>query len=225
MKRFAIYYAPEEGPFASAAAAWLGYDVVSGQTVAQPRFDLPRSLADATAAPRKYGFHATLKAPFRLAEGVTQQDLSAALAALAAQIPSVHLTGLRLVDLDGFLALVPQDPSAALQALCARLVQDLDGFRAALTPDEIARRRPDRLTPRQRALLEIYGYPYVLEEFFFHMTLTGQLALHEEPAFMRAITTHFADSVPQPLVLASVCLMGEDATGRFHLLERHALSA
>lgn len=225
MKRFAIYYAPETGGFASAAAAWLGYDVASGQMVAQPRFDLPRPLADATADPRKYGFHATLKAPFRLAKEMIPQDLSAALAALAAQIPAVHVSGLRLVDLEGFLAFVPQDPSPQLKALAARLVQDLDRFRAPLTPAEVARRRPDRLTPRQRDLLGLYGYPYVLEEFFFHMTLTGQLAQNEDLAFKAAIATHFAACLPRPLVIGSVCLMGEDGAGRFHLLERHALSA
>lgn len=225
MKRFAIYYAPEEGSFASAAAAWLGYDVVSGQPVVQPRFELPRSLADATADPRKYGFHATLKAPFRLAEGVTPQDLSAGLAALVAQIPAVQLTGLRLADLDGFMAFVPADASGELQAMAARLVQDLDRFRAPLTAEEFARRRPERLSPRQRELLETYGYPYVLEQFQFHMTLTGPLALHEDAAFRRAISGHFDGVVPQPVVMASVCLMGEDDQGRFHLLERHALRA
>jgi tripartite-type tricarboxylate transporter receptor subunit TctC len=29
MKRYAIYYAPEEGPFAQAAAAWLGWDPIT----------------------------------------------------------------------------------------------------------------------------------------------------------------------------------------------------
>ena len=36
-----------------------------------------------TTEPRRYGFHATIKAPFRLAEDASPSDLSAALAELA----------------------------------------------------------------------------------------------------------------------------------------------
>ena len=73
MKRFAIYYAPRGGAFADAAAAWLGWDLTRGRAVAQPDLpglvDLP-GLADLTAEPRKYGFHGTIKPPFRLAGGL-----------------------------------------------------------------------------------------------------------------------------------------------------------
>ena len=52
----------------------------------------------------------------------------------------------------------------------------LDPFRAPLTPSERARRRPEDLDPRRRALLDRWGYPHVFEAFRFHMTLTGRLA-------------------------------------------------
>lgn len=224
MKRYAIYYAPEAGAFADAAAAWLGWDVQAGQAVAQPQLDLPQPLADITAEPRKYGFHGTIKPPFRLAEGVTPDLLQATCASLAASLRPVTLPGLQMVNLEGFLALVPQGDTAALQALAAEVVRVLDPYRAPLTAAEIARRRPDRLTPRQRDLLAVYGYPYVMEEFRFHLTLSGPLG-DDEAIVTEAAARHFAGMVPQPFRLADLCLFGEDAMGRFHLLHRYALTA
>lgn len=224
MKRFAIYYAPEPGPFADAAAAWLGWDLALGQPAAQPVLPLPRNLADITAEPRKYGFHATLKPPFRLAEGASFADLVQATAEVADTLAPVTLPGLQMVQIDGFLALTPSGDDTALQAFAAQIVQDLDGLRASLSPAEIARRRPERLTPRQRALLDAYGYPYVLEQFRFHMTLTGPLA-PGDTGTPKAAADHFAGLIPQPFVIADICLCGEDSAGQFHLLHRYALSA
>ena len=64
--RYAIYYLPPAGALADFGARWLGWDVRRGAAAVQ--LDLP-GLRDATEAPRKYGFHGTLKPPFRLAEG------------------------------------------------------------------------------------------------------------------------------------------------------------
>lgn len=216
MKRYAIYYAPPAGDFADAAAAWLGWDVARGCAVAQP----DPSFAEITADPRKYGFHATIKAPFRLADDVTVDDLKIAFTSLAAEMSPVTLTGLHMVHLDGFLALVPIDPSPALQDMAAQITRDLDQFRAPLNAAEFARRRPDTLTPRQRELLDSYGYPYVLEQFQFHMTLTGRT---DDPSVMAAAKAQIKGLIPAPLHINDLCLMGEDDLGRFHLLHRAPL--
>ncbi len=222
MKRFAIYYAPRDGAFADAAAAWLGWDARSGQATAQP--DLGR-LAEATAEPRRYGFHGTIKPPFRLREGRSPDELAAAVRALAASMSLVRLDGLKMERLEGFLALIPAGDTAALRALAAQVVQDLDGFRAPLTAAEIARRRPDSLTIRQRELLEVFGYPYVMEEFQFHLTLSGRLDGLAAQSVHEAATRHFAGLLPQPFLIEDLCLFGEDAHNRFHLLHRYPLSA
>lgn len=224
MKRFALYYAPEPGDFADAAASWLGWDLAQGRAVPQPAVDLPRPLAGITAAPRKYGFHATLKPPFRLAEGCTAAGLHGAVTQLAASLAPLEMPGLQMVALDGFLALVPTGDPAALQAFAAKIVRRVEPFRAALTPAEIARRRPERLTPRQRDLLDSYGYPYVLEQFQLHLTLTGQLR-DDQSQIVEAAAAHFAGLIPHPFVINQICLCGEDAEGRFHLLHRYALNA
>ena len=224
MKRYAIYFTPRPGGFAEAAAAWLGYDAGTGRAVVQPRIaGLPRPLADLTADPRKYGFHGTIKAPFRLADGVTLADLMMAVRTLAAHLMPVEMPGLHMVDLDGFLAFVPDGDPAGLAALAADVVRSLDPYRAALTAPEMARRRPERMTPRQRDLLAIYGYSYVMEEFRFHLTLSGPMTDAEHTIVAPCAKAHFAGLVPQPFLLSDICLMGEDASGRFHLMHRYAL--
>ena len=89
---------------------------------------------------------------------------------------------------------------------------------------EIARRRPDTLTSRQRELLAIYGYPYVIDEFRFHLTLTGAMTPDDHAVVAPVAKAYFADVVPQPFLVGDICMMGEDAAGRFHVLTRCALS-
>jgi putative phosphonate metabolism protein len=220
-KRFAIYYAPEPGAFATAAAAWLGWDPVTGQR--QPQPDLGLDLAALTDEPRKYGFHGTIKPPFRLAPGTGLADLQDQTAALARRLTPVQMPGLQLISLHGFLALVPQGDTTAVGDLAAQVVEQLDTLRAPLTEAEIARRRPNRLTPRQRALLDRYGYPHVLEEFRFHLTLSGRLTESQTTALQPRALAHFAPVQPVPFRVADLCLFGEAADGRFHLLNRYPL--
>lgn len=221
MKRFAIYYAPRDGGFADAAAAWFGWDLARGHAVAQP--EVP-GIDALTAEPRKYGFHGTIKPPFRLADAASPDQLSRAVAALAQELQPVEMPGLDLVLLEGFLAFIP-GPQAAVSALADRVVRVLDPFRAPLTEAEVARRRPDSLTPRQRDLLTLYGYPFVMEEFQFHLTLSGRLQGAEVTRLHREAEAHFSGQLPVPFVLQDLCLCGEDQAGRFHLLHRYPLMA
>lgn len=224
-KRYAIYWAPAPGAFARAAADWLGWEPEAGLATAQPDLPgLPRPLADLTAEPRKYGFHGTVKAPFRLAPGLDRAGLSAALAAFCAKAAPVTLPGLRIAAIGDFMAIVPDGDAAALNDLAARVVIGLDPCRAALTEAEIARRRPERLSPRQRDLLDRFGYPHVLEEFRFHLTLSGPLAEAEAAALRPHAETVFAPLLPRPFRVEALCLFGETAAGQFRLLERHALT-
>lgn len=222
MKRFAIYYAPAEAAFAAAAAQWLGWDLARGCAVDQP--DILGLQAD-TSEPRKYGFHGTIKPPFRLAPGTDLNGLTQAVAQLAAGLAPVRMLDLQLINLHGFLALMPQGDATGLQGLAADVVRGLDAFRAPLTEAERARRQPDRLTPRQRALLDLYGYPFVLEEFQFHLTLSGNLTADRAAVLAIHARRHFADVMPRPFILSDLCLCGEDQQGRFHLLHRYPLMA
>jgi putative phosphonate metabolism protein len=225
MKRYAVYYAPRLGPLAERAAGWLGRDVASGRV--RPRPDvpgLPLPAEELTRDPARYGFHGTLRAPFRLADGHSAGDLAATVAGLAAGRPPVVCEGLRLEVLQGFVALLPLGCEAALLDLAAAVVEGTDPFRAPPTEAEILRRRPDTLSPRQRELLRLWGYPYVMDELRFHLTLTGQLPEDRAAAVEAALAAHFGPVLPRPFVIEDLCLFGEDAEGRFHLLDRYALS-
>ncbi|TGN37804.1 DUF1045 domain-containing protein [Paracoccus liaowanqingii] len=221
--RYAVYYAPQPGPFADAMAAWLGWDVAAGRAVAQPQLpDLPGEVAELTRSPRKYGFHGTIRAPFRPV--VAEADLIAALDDLAAAQPPVRCEGLQIHDLHGFLALMPQGCDTALADLAEAVMRATDPLRAPLTQAEIARRRPESLTPRQRALLDRWGYPFVMEEFRFHLTLTDQLPPAQAQAVAQVLRAHLDPVLPRPFVINDLCLMAEDLEGRFHLRHRSTLS-
>jgi putative phosphonate metabolism protein len=223
--RYAVYWTPGPGALADFGAAWLGWDAGRGAPVPHPEVPgLPRPPAELTAEPRRYGLHATLKPPFRLAPGTTAAMLDAAVAGLARRLaPADVPEGLAPGRLGGFLALLPAGDEAALAAVAAAAVEALDPFRAAPGAAELARRRAAGLTPRQEALLKRWGYPYVMEEFRFHVTLTGRLAPAESEAVAAALGPLLAPLLPRPFRLEALSLMGEDADGRFRLVARHPL--
>jgi putative phosphonate metabolism protein len=223
-KRYAVYYAPK-GDWAQWATAWLGWDAEAGQTLPQPLISgLPATLADLTATPRKYGLHGTLKPPFRLASGVDADDLVSAVANLAATQTPFSLEGLKLAKMGGFLALIPTGDTSALTALAAKTVTVLDPLRAPLSDAELAKRRQRRLSPQQEQYLIDWGYPYVLDEFRFHITLTGNFPAEIARQTEVVLAKHLAPLLPAPFVIDDLGLYGEDAEGRFHLVHRIALS-
>lgn len=223
-RRYGLYVVPM-GALYRAGADWLGWDSVAGQAVAQPDLpDLPVSPAVLTATPRKYGFHGTIKPPFRLAEGTDAEGLAAAACAFCATRAPVILPEMTLRRLGGFIAIVPTARFAALADLAAATVAALDGLRAPPTEAELARRRRSGLSDRQEAMLARWGYPYVMEDFRFHMTLTGRLTPDRAEGVRDALAAYFAPHLSAPFVIDSLCLMGEDAGGLFHLVQRYALS-
>ena len=82
---------------------------------------------------------------------------------------------MKVALLDDFLAIVPQPTSEAANTLAARCVMELQPLAGPLSSTELLRRRQARLTPAQDALLLRWGYPFVLDEFQLHCSLTGSL--------------------------------------------------
>ena len=223
-KRFAVYFAPRPGPFALRAAQWLGTDAETGAEVAQPEIaDLSRPLAEITAAPRRYGFHGTLRAPFRPAEGHSLARIRAEVQALAAALAPAGGDSLTLLNLHGFFALVPRGDLSALNQLAAEVVRATNHLRAPLTEAEIARRHPETLTRRQRGYLADWGYPHVMDDFTFHLTLTDRLSDPEARQLLAPAKAHFSGCLPEPFVIEDLCLFGEGPTGQFRLLDRFPL--
>lgn len=214
--RYAIYFTPAHSdPLARAAARWLGRDAFTGASVEQQAVD-PMSAAEIafhTAAARRYGFHATLKAPFTLADGADENALIGALDRFASRAQPVTLPRIAARQLDGFFALVPQDGSEALRALAGDVVRQFEPFRAPLGEAELARRNPDSLSPMQLKYLHQWGYPYVFDEFRFHMTLTGRVGAHEAAKVAGAIGAFFGPLLDEPLEIASLALFVEPEPG------------
>ncbi|NPT45040.1 DUF1045 domain-containing protein [Paraburkholderia sp. 1N] len=187
--RFAVYYAPSrESAWWQAGSAWLGRDAESGERCVSPQpEDLARPLADLTEAPRRYGWHGTLVAPFRLAEGVTQHDLLGATREWAST-QSPFALAVEAATLGDFVALRPaeSDGEMKFRQVAASALQTLHGLRAKASAADLARRLAAPLSERQRALLIEWGYPYVFDEFRFHMTLSNSLADAAERATLVA---------------------------------------
>jgi hypothetical protein len=180
-------------------------------------------LHDITMTPRKYGFHGTLKPPFRLADGHTLDTLDRAVFDLAGTLSPAVCDGLRPTTLGGFLALTPVGPPDGVQRVAGACVRDLDTFRAPAPEAELARRRKAGLNERQEALLTQWGYPYVLEEFRFHMTLSGRLSKDAARSSTRMLQTVLPE-LPAPFTLDQIALCGERHDGRFELIHRYTLT-
>jgi putative phosphonate metabolism protein len=218
--RFAIYYLPPEGALADFGAGWLGWDCVAGRDSIPPHVP---GLDDVTMTPRKYGFHGTLKPPFRLAEGTDAGGLRQAVAQMAQVCPAAQSDALTLTALGRFLALTPVGDTSGIARVAATCVEALDAFRAPPGEAELERRRKARLSDRQEALLQRWGYPYVMEEFRFHMTLTGRLSVEEIDHWSDIARAHLPP-LPSPFVMDEVALVGERQDGRFELIQRYALA-
>lgn len=222
--RYSIYYTPEAGTsLADFGAEWLGWDSAAGVFSPHRTAD-DLDVAAITETPRKYGFHGTIKPPFRLAQGHTEDALQDGLAILCAQSAPVVLAGLELARLGRFFALVPTDAATALRALAAQVVQELDIFRGPPSDAELAKRRAQHLSPAQDAYLLRWGYPYVLDQFRFHMTLSGRLDKATAQRTEAALAPMLAPLDLAPYTINGLTLLGEDINGRFHQIQRYALT-
>lgn len=216
--RVAVYWVPErDHPLWQAGCSWLGRDPESGAT-----FPLPSGVdADVVAEAARYGFHATLKAPFATLGGI--EALEAAATLLAGSIEPFALR-LEVAELHGFLAIRESQPSEALDRLGAACVRDLDRFRAPLSESELARRRRSPLTPAQDGLLVRWGYPYVLEEWRFHLTLSKRLDASKATPLRRRAEAWFGPALAETVPFTGIALFEEHAPGApFRLVRRITL--
>jgi len=176
--RYAIYYAPEaSSEWWAAGSHWLGRCALTGRKLAQTVIDgvAPDHFHTYTQDPRRDGWHATLKAPFVLAHGESLSSLITALRSIASQNAAFAMPRLQVSTDGGFLALRPTVHHPRIHSTADACVTGLQALAQALTAEDLARRRQKRLTTRQEGYLQAWSYPWVLDEFQFHMSLTGTL--------------------------------------------------
>jgi putative phosphonate metabolism protein len=224
--RYAIYYAPRSSTdlwrFGSAI---LGYDAETGEDIPFPPgepFDGPdwRGL---TEEPRRYGFHGTMKATFHLKPGASEGALLAESRRFAGEQTSFEVPELTVALLGSFVALVPDGLQPRLDGLAAECTRSLDRFRASLTAADRARRLSAPLSERQVRHLDEWGYPYVFEDFRFHMTLTGSLPPEKAEPVRVALAAKYARLPPGLRVDGVTVFRQADREGHFRVLERFPL--
>jgi len=220
--RLAVYWVPEAAhPLWQAGCRWLGRNAETGETSPPPSvpgFDMSEVVSEAS----RYGFHATLKAPFTPAPD--QHGLLDALAELASRTPRFALP-LQVTRLNGFVAIREAEIGPSLTDLAASCVTELDRFRAPLSDAELTRRRRSPLTSTQDALLLRWGYPYVLEEWRFHLTLSSRLDAAAKSRLLPEAQAWFAPALAEPVPFTELALFEEPAGGSpFRLVRRFPFS-
>ncbi|MFZ2154852.1 MAG: DUF1045 domain-containing protein [Bradyrhizobium sp.] len=225
--RYAIYYAPPPGSDLDRfGAQLLGYDAYSGEDLPFPDGMLQEvpDWRELTRAPRNYGFHATLKAPLSLAPGRTEAELVAACAAFAATPRAIPVISPVVGSISGFIAVIPTEPPLELKRLAADCVSEFDSFRAPLTESDRTRRNPSQLTPRQREHLDRWGYPYAMEDFRFHMTLTGGLDAERREPLLAMLQNRFSAIGLKTLAIDRIALFRQDkADSGFRIVRQYVL--
>lgn len=222
VQRLAVYYAPpEDHPLWRLGCEWLGREPGADAAAALPQ-------RAHVAAPRRYGFHATLKAPMVLAEGAGEVDFVDALRGLAATHAAFVMPALQVTTLGEFVALRPCEPLVAnhpLRRLADDCVVQLDRWRAGADGAERARQLRGGHGERQQANVERFGYAHVLDDWRFHMTLSDPLPDDDRrDAVRQAAARHFAAALALPLVCDALCLFVEPGHGApFELRQRIAL--
>jgi hypothetical protein len=216
--RVAIYWAPAVAdPLTALGNTWLGRDPETNVALGQPQIS---NIEELTRAPRHYGFHCTLRPPMRLA--TAWHEFHAAARRVAATVRPFQLPPLVLREVDGFLALTLAHRSSAIQALADECVRQTEPCRLAAPADELARRRAAGLSPRQEDMLQRWGYPYVMTEWYFHLTLTRRLSPAEYASILPAARQHFAAALEVPRMVQEICIFTQSG-GDFLIAERLAL--
>ncbi len=225
--RYALYFVPQaDSALYRFGSNVLGYDCYTGNDL-DGVVDLPDDRAELTSDPRRYGFHATLKAPFYLTPDYDEAMLLQTFRAFAAEPRAIASFAPVVRSLSGFLAIVPRETSAALTQFADDCVTAFDQFRAPMSDDDRARRNPARLSERQREQLDRWGYPYVFEDFRFHMTLTGSIPETRRPIIEKVLGSMFMRfGIPDTIAIDTLTLVCQrDPQSRFRVLAQRDLVA
>ena len=223
--RYAVYFAPNvEQQWWAQASEWLGRCAVTHQRSPQPLVSglSAQRVAELTEHPRRYGFHATMKAPFVLASQYQPSDLVDRVNAICQHVKPFVMPRLQVALLDTFLALIPEREVTQITQLEEQCVTGLNDYAEPLSQEELSRRRNADLSPHEDALLLRWGYPFVLDRFRFHCSLTGSLAKAspEEIAALTHVANQHFSQLPN-CVFDSLAIFAEPTKGAdFVLLQQ-----
>jgi hypothetical protein len=231
--RYAVYFSGEPlGDFWRLGSQWLGRCATG-----LPVDNLPSILGldpqvhqRMTTHPKRYGWHATLKAPFSLREEISFNDLDESMQKLANDLQIFQLPSLVVQKMKIFLALAPIESTQCcnvLKATASKCVTDLHPLTRPLNEGEIAYRRSAGLNALEETMMLKWGYPFVHELFEFHFTLSNGLDQYEEEevkSLMDAAFNWFPDQ--SNVTFDRISLFVEDEKGNdFRLMKDYCISS
>ena len=225
--RYAIYYTPPAKDYLTRfAATWFGWDAYLGVTVAHPVFcNLTCDIKEITSTPSKYGLHGTLKPPFSLAPNRSVDELCSSIFKIAKSVKKFEIPSIDLTILGGFIAIVPTVKSNTMHSLAKKCVKDLDGFRVTESIENLKKRRAVGLTSSEENNLLKWGYPYVLDDFRFHLTLTSKLLPDVSSNVFSVLSSELQTVLTAPLLIGKISLVGEhNMHGKFEVIEEFSLA-
>ncbi|MCC6914499.1 MAG: DUF1045 domain-containing protein [Rhodospirillaceae bacterium] len=216
--RYAIYYAPDpDSALDTFGQTWLGHrgpEALAAAIGKDGKVSIAR-IGQLTESPRRYGFHGTLKPPFELNVANRAEGLLAAARVFARSRSPIELPPLELAVIGKFIALTPVAESAALERLAAACVRAFEGFRTPLSTQQEEDYKLNKLTVHQEQMLEHWGYPYVMEEFRFHISLTDRIDDDGERDAVMGLLTKLAQPIlGQPLRIRDIVVFAQDALGQ-----------
>jgi len=222
-ERYAIYYAPlENSELDIFGKCWLGWDPYKGSQTNKSDFSkLPdfEKFSKFVVAPKQYGFHGTIKAPFRLKDGFTYNDLENQVGEISKQIHSFYLDQLIIKKLGNFIGLIPTN-NLKVNAVSNKFVKELDYLRDELSESEIKKRKPHKLTSNQKQLLFKWGYPYVFNEFKFHLTLTSKLNNVEIDDVFKSLQNILKQVNLNKISFNNICIFGQKSDEKFYFIKK-----
>ena len=222
-KRYAIYYAPIENCGLDVfGKCLLGWDPYKGEEITNsypPKLPNLQKFSRFVLTPKQYGFHGTIKAPFRLKDGYTYNDLENKVCEISKQIHSFYIDKLIIKKLGNFIALIPTN-NLKVNDVSNKFVEGLDYLRDELSENEIKKRNPIKLTSRQKKMLFKWGYPYVFNEFKFHLTLTSKLNIEEIDDVFKSLQNILTQFNLIKINFNSVCIFGQKSDEKFYFIKR-----
>jgi hypothetical protein len=227
MIRLAAYYTPDsESPLAAVAAEWLGRSIFSSDQIPHtpPGLLSLQRYHEIIAEPFYYGFHGTIKPPFYLKDGTTIEQIINTMHRLSRRLQKFTLAPLAVTSLADFFCLQPTVPCAKLSYLAEETVKALDEFRRPPDAIELKKRYSATLTSRQKQLLQTWGYPYLMEEFRFHLTLTGKIGDARERKIVEEELKKRFEPYLQDVPFCSLALFIEEDKKPLRLLQLFPLA-
>ena len=224
--RYAVYFSPPEADYLSKfLAGWFGWNAHNGQNVPYHILEnLNYDLSDITKEQYRYGFHGTLKPPFSLVDTKNLNDLKLALVELSKSIKKFEIPSISLKVLNGFVAIVSTTENRPIMALAKKCVEELDLFREVESVERIQRRRSRTFSKSEEYNLKRWGYPYVMDNFQFHLTMSGRLKPEVLKNVIEVLNSELQGVLNKPLPIGEICLFGENASnGNFQIIQKFSL--